>query len=717
MISAWTIGINIIARSNAGGVFGKMGGQATAAESKVSKLQNGISRMPGVARAASLAFDGLAIGAAASLAIGIKGAANLQDAMIQVQLATKMSNREMERMVPLAMKMSMATAQSLPQSMEILRTMAMSGINKPNELRDIAMPIARFADTQYLGKNHVEFNDSAALAAKVAHMMGARTAKDLTPILDQLYRMSNDMPDSLKLAANQLKQFAPFFKAAKVPTQTILNLQATADRMGMGGGYGGTGLAQLLNVIQDAPSKKSFVAQRQLGLLDSAGGSRFIDRKTNKFDPLSLFEFINSKRHDAKFERDFTSMLNRAMSSQSARRVMKLFSSDAGLAQYRSVVAQQHGMANVEQAQVKLMSSLNSQTKLLTSNFNSLATIIGMPFIEPLTRLVSNTANLIGNLATYFQQHPAAGGVASAAVGVASVYGAYKLFRMIGGIGAFVHFAAHHAKDAANVGGGVYMRMGHGAEAARNARLGVVAGDAVGNGFFSGIMRFASPLTKVIGTLASKFMGPLGIVSSVLLFGDAVKLLQNHSFDIGKALGKATAWIVSTGGPSLSKAITDAFVNAIANLIPAIGKALVGITDRISDIVVESPGKLIDAAVRGVKGFNTGRYGIDPHRVGSAPLGPRLPMAPRIGPLPHGGVPNPGFGLHLPAPVVNHFHFHAAAGTNDATSRRQAMVHGREVAKQVANVMGQVGRTATRAAGQTIASARMSSFETTSSYS
>ena len=74
----------------------------------------------------------------------------------------------------------------------------------------------------------------------------------------------------------------------------------------------------------------------------------------------------------------------------------------------------------------------------------------------------------------------------------------------------------------------------------------------------------------------------------------------------------------------------------------------------------------------------------------------------------------PGHGQQ--AMIINH-HFHAGAGTSDATNRLHAIAQGREVAKQVAAVMSQYGRTATRAAGQTIASARMSSFETTSSYS
>jgi len=762
MFSAWNVGINLRTVSNFSLVAANISRQAAMTERSVGGLRTKISgvgasatearsRISGLARTASVAdrsFTAFGLVAGASLAIGIKGAADLQSAMIQTALASKLGSVEMEKFHTTAMRMSDSTAQSVTQSMELLRTLATSGINKPAELQALAMPIARFADTQFLGKNHVAFNDSAAMSAKIAHMLGARTAAELTPVLDQLYRMSNDMPDSIALAANQLKQFAPFFKAAHVDNQTILNLQATADRMGMGGGYGGTGLGSMLKVLQTAPSKASFRAQQKLGMIDAQGGSQFIDRKSGQFDPLRMFEYINKKRQDATYQRDFTSLVNAAFSTANARRVVSSFSSDSGLEQYRGVVGQQSGMANVQQAQERLMDSLNGQTQRLTTNFQTLATELARPWLKNLTDLMRRGADTLSTAGSWAKDHPNASKIIAGGLAAATVYAAARIAAMTGNfVGAFVSIGKHGA----HVGAGVGHAIGHGARGAATVAEGAAVASRVG--FVARALPMALemamlvPLGRVIGKTAKaaftfrgfrgipgvralesvlshlggafKFLGfggkllvkmlpflagglaklglrAIPVIGNILLLIDVLKFLGTHSKDIGKGIGIAAHWIVAHGVPIM----IDAFKSLIFGIWQFVKDSIGGIFMGGKGGIVGVLENLRSGIIQGFgKEDNDARWN-EQHRIEAD----RKKMAPPM--TRNNANTNP---LNV-APVIN-FHYHAPTTGDQASHERALLNTQRKLADSMGEAFAKTLRTSGRAAGQSPAMSGASGFE------
>ena len=676
MLSAWTIGINLIARSNAGRVFGMMGAEAQAANKQVHVLQkginsttNGISKIPGAAKAARYALDGLAIGAAVTMAIGIKGAANLQDAYAQTGVAMgRTSEWVKENFQDTAMAMSQSTAQSVTQSMSLLRVMATSGINDPAQMKALAMPIAQFADTQYLGKNHVAFDESAALAVKIAHQFGARTAKELKPILNSLFKISQDMPDSLKTAGTQLKYYAAKYTERGVSANEVLMLQATLDRLGYGGGKSGTGMYQIYRNLL-SPNKKQSIAQDQLKLsgkdIISGDGTFHVENLLNKLN--AQYEAARISR-DPNAVKSYDQKLNLAFTSNAAL-IAGVLASHTGRAQYKNVGQTMNRVEDLQKAQVQLMGTLNNKTKLLATNFQSLATMLGQPFIVSLTGLVSKTANLIGDLASYFNQHPRQAQVAG---GGALALGAYGLWRIAALARLALHTFSHHLGVSVMEGGHEFQKDAQKFEASmiKALRNGIVnIGQNASTTLWS---KFVLPVLTQVNKL-----GPIGstITSWVLRIGSSMGTLGGFLGTLGSILGKLA------GAP-------------LTALMMVLNPGTISDQHSKDGGIGETPADL--ARVRGIDAQRRASYLRQHSPTASAPR--------------H----QPGHGQQ--AMIINH-HFHAGAGTSDATNRLHAIAQGREVAKQVAAVMSQYGRTATRAAGQTIASARMSSFETTSSYS
>ncbi len=404
--------------------------------------------------------------ALATTAVGVRGASTQQDAETQTGIAMGRSNQFIAQTLrPIALRMSQVTAQSITDSTDLLRVMATSGLNDPKEMAALAIPIAKFADTQFLkpGSQSVPFSDSAKLAVGLAHQLGARTAKQLNPILDTLFRISNDMPDSLKTAATQLKYYAPQFRNAGVSSSEILQLQATAGRMGLSGGRSGTGFRALLSSMQRPSNGPMEAAQRDVGILDTKGRNRFINERTGAFDVEGMFGFLNRQSDQARRQgrsADFNKNLQ-GISTSGAGSVLALFTSDAGRQQREAVRKTLVRVGPMEAAQQRLMGTLSSQTKLLTSNFGTLATTIAQPLIGPLTNFVSALAKGAQAATNFFTAHQTATKFAAGGLALGSAAGIYGLSKMAGKF-LFGHLALHGARESVGLGG--WMRFGrHGA--------------------------------------------------------------------------------------------------------------------------------------------------------------------------------------------------------------------------------------------------------------
>ncbi len=382
-VAAWTISIRLVTNSGNSLAFSRLGNQVGQTTQKVSKLNQTLADLRTVGLGALVAV-GLAAGE--TFTTGVKGAAALQDAMVNTAISTGRlgktfgdTMRNMSSFHTLALKMSMSTAQSVDQSMGLLGIMAASGI-KPQDLPKLAMPIAKYADVQYLGKDHVPFEDSVRLAAKLSHDLQVFDPATMTSVLNHLYKMGASSPDSIARIFTQVRYFASKGMSAGLSRDTILDLGAWLDRMGLGQGRGGSGVNMLIKNLQAPTGNVKMSNLEALGIYDSSGSSRFVNSRTGAVDLMGLISYVQQQGAAWKTAgrgAAFNRHLARGFDTNAAN-VLQTLATPGGIEQLNRLRAQQKNMPSLGPAQAQLMGTLNNQTKLLTSNFHSLATEIGM---------------------------------------------------------------------------------------------------------------------------------------------------------------------------------------------------------------------------------------------------------------------------------------------------------------------------------------------------
>jgi hypothetical protein len=579
------------------------------------------------------AGDVAGLGGLAFMASGIHNAANLEAAGTQAAVAMGLPTDQVMKMFqPVAMQMSVATAQSTTDTMKMIQGITTSGFNNPNELlaNNAALPmaIARYADTQFLGLHHVAFQDSVSQSAALAHQLGTRDPKSMYDMLNTLFKISQDMPDNIKTAQNQVKYYGAQYVQAGVTPSEVLQLQATADRLGLGTGRSGTGFRQILQSLRTPSSDKMFDAQSALGLISGShmvrGASGKLERvtedrfiKNGVFDVEGLFKYLNQKYDEARKKggnalNDFNANLA-GISTAGAAPIVTGFTSDAGRDQRAKVSQTMTRVHSLQDAQTQLINNLNNQTKLLTSNFATLSAVVAGPLIKPLTSIVHGMASGIGNAAVYLSQHHGAQVAATAAGSLLTLAGIGTAFKFLGGASMFGHLALHNAKTAAGIGAGISVPVGRGGAAGlARAGSGLLRGgniiDGVIKGFFAsfkfselrGIGKTAALVGRDFGVLG-RMIGQLGlgrflatggigffadamaklglraipVVGELMLLWDAINFLGHHMKDISYMIGYAAAWIQDKGGPMMANAFYGLVNSGIKALTdPKVGQQM-----------------------------------------------------------------------------------------------------------------------------------------------
>ena len=708
MISAWTIGINIIARSNAGGVFSKMGGQANAANAKVDKLKGGIKGIPAAVNMTKIALDGLAITLAATFAVGIKGAADLQDQLNRLSITLGQTPDAVDKkFMPIAVKYGTTYGTNLVETTK--EEIALSKIFKTQKQINAVRPTAyKFANVMATGSD-MDREEAMKTFGQVSHMLGAYDAKSSAAIGESLSKKVFASPDKLQEMVKQLAYFGEMWSRAGVKPEKIL--QATIfGALTLPGKYGPAYDQLYKNIL--VPTAPMAAGQVALGIRapgtsstgpdvvkDYMRNGRHYHRTTHgktkthagklvdgifdkegHFDPMEFFTILEKKSRGMTPEQSnalFYSAFNvRAVRSAITGANPKALAYNIALGK---AISHEPGL---DEQNRRLMVSLNKQTERLKNNFESMATLLAKPFLKDFTSAMTKLADVLGSITRSLQAHPEQ---AKAAGGAMIAGGAWGLWR----IAAFARIAVH----AFTKGMGVslftagHKEMEHFEKSMTKALGNAIAG--IGKNIatvFSS--KFILPLLTQVNKL-----GPIGsnIVGWVLKIGTSIGTLGGFLGTLGSILGKLA-------GAPLTALMMVLNPNTISDKHSKDG----GIGETDADLT----------RVRGIDAKRRASY-LRLHQPTASAPNPQLKHRQQA----MVAVPRPQNGHGQQASIVINHNFHAGKGTSDATNRLQAIAQGREVAKQVAAVMSQYGRTATRAAGQTIASARMSSFETTSSYS
>lgn len=375
----------------------------------------------------------------------VHGAADLQSALVNIQNATVNKNKngtysqttsaQMDQLRDVAFQISGATAQSVTDSAKIMAVMASSGINDPQKLRDIALPMAKFADVQFLGPHHESFEEATKQGIQLAHLYGRYSGAPLKHMLDAVTKVSFMMPDNLSRYVTQAGYYMPAFRRLGVDDDQSIIAGAFMDRMGLGRGKGGTGLQNfIMNQMQALAltkhsQKGKKAALEGLGLLNSDGSSKFY--KNGHFDVFGSLEAIDKAikaRTDGLKGHALDLAKGKAVTDiQSALGItggrIGFLGTKENIDQLHDMIAQFKAMPGVDQAQNRDMDTLNGQMQLFKSNFGSLLTELMWPWMTGLKNMFNFLATQTHNLQEFFHQHHNAG-IAAGVAAIAAVGGA-----------------------------------------------------------------------------------------------------------------------------------------------------------------------------------------------------------------------------------------------------------------------------------------------------
>ncbi|HMD01704.1 MAG TPA: hypothetical protein VKG44_01945, partial [Candidatus Baltobacteraceae bacterium] len=235
MLAAWTIGIAIQAHSNFGLIAAGISRQAGAAGAEINALNARISRMPGVVRAASLAMTGFGLASAATFALGIKGAADMQNATLQAAMSmgrmgdtTAETLDKMKDLRMVAIDMSMMTGQSAADSMGVIARMASAGMS-PEQIKAEYKPIAAFTDILHFNpKDRMAYGEAAALGASLVNDLRLFGEHESAYGLGLVAQLGYKSPHNITQLATQVRRMAPMLENvlpgdAEAKARTITN--------------------------------------------------------------------------------------------------------------------------------------------------------------------------------------------------------------------------------------------------------------------------------------------------------------------------------------------------------------------------------------------------------------------------------------------------------------------------------------------------------------
>lgn len=533
----WVVGVFLRFSSNGSATMTRLGSQTQAANLQLARQQGLIDknafamanyqRKMEALRLTQLRMVTVGAGVATAVGIGVMAtaandAAKLQIAMIGIQNATGANAAQTERLRGIAFDVSAATAQSVIDSANVMKVMATSGINDPNQLAKIAMPAAKFADVQYLSRG-VPFEQGAKQAIQAAHLFQQYGGPGLAHMFDQLTKLSFMMPDDLNRYITQAGYYMPVFRRLGVSDDQALVAGAFMDRMGLGRGKGGTGLQnfvlqqmQALAITEHVQAGRRGALDR-LGLLNADGSSKYYNVNRAKygddkahFDVFGSLNAINdavqrrtkglSGQSLAKAQGEAIIDIQKALNVQGGR--IGFLGTPEAINQLNSMLKQLPKLPGTDKAQGNYMNSLAGQFKLAMTNFQSLMTELGWPWLTDLTKFFHGLGEVFHGAQKWLHENREMG-------------------KAIGAI-----FAGLTAISAAVFVGGSFSLIAAGMEA-----LGVALPT------FGGLLAaLASPALVAVAAIAAAY------------------LVFNRSTDIAWLFGRMARFMHDKGWPGLEKA-------------------------------------------------------------------------------------------------------------------------------------------------------------------
>lgn len=404
----------------------------------VNLLQKSIKN---VAAGAATMSAGIAI--AAPFISAIDKAASLQREMIGIQLATRGTTSEMDRMRATIEQVAGITTFSSIDVAHMSKTIATGTGLSAAQVTSVLPQYAKFADAQYLMKG-TPAEKSVADAIRLAHTAGYYSAGALSSYLDLLTKASLIVPGDLGEVGHALKYSQGLAKnALGVGDNQMVLMTALLNRLGFAGSRGGTNL--IAAMVRSIPgvfgsgllSGRSGEALAAMGMVDTKGHS--LAMSGGSFDTTKWVGLLGQYVHrefashpEAIAREDILKNFQYAFGVQGGR-VASLMSTPQALEQLRQIgITFANLPSNALVQGTFAQQSVWQQYQNAKTNFSSAMTELGWSLLPMATKALDALNGSLGRATEFIRNHQEAFEVFSKSMlavgGALAVGGGIKVF-------------------------------------------------------------------------------------------------------------------------------------------------------------------------------------------------------------------------------------------------------------------------------------------------
>lgn len=353
---------------------------------------------------------------AAPFIFAIDKAAELQKQMIAIQLATRGTTGEMDRMRG---AIEGIAAQTIFSNIDVAKMgkQVATGTGLPASDVTALLPIfGKFADVQTLMKG-TPFEQSTTTLIRAAHLAGHYDAAGLSKYADLLTKASFIVPGGLGEVANALQYSQGVAKnALGVDDEDSVLAVSLLNRLGLKGSRGGTNLiAAMTRTIpgifgSGLLTGKSNEALRAMDMTDAKGHSKvFKDGKFDMFTWMGLMgEYVQKEfasHPEAIARQDIMKNFQHAFGVQGSR-VATLLSTPNAIEQFRLIGDQFQQSGGAESMQKRFADeSVAQQWINAKTNFISAMTELGITLLPTASKALTALNAKLGGMIRWMMAH------------------------------------------------------------------------------------------------------------------------------------------------------------------------------------------------------------------------------------------------------------------------------------------------------------------------
>ncbi|MBY0548722.1 MAG: phage tail tape measure protein [Candidatus Obscuribacterales bacterium] len=314
------VSIHLVDKVSAG--LAQVGLAAAQAQGNVNALQAQFNQINAMWNQGQTIMNaGMAL--AAPLGHAVEKAAELQKLLLQVQVATVASAKEMGGFDDQLAKISHSTIFSMAELAKMSAAMGHAGIRTMPDIRALLPQFAASAEILYQNK-HEDPTTTVDKLAALAHQFGKYTVEEMKPIVETVTKLALKLPGGISSFATMGSYLnAPAYRKLKIDPTEILTLEAAAmQTTGGGGGRGrlsGAAIEAAFSRIipgifgSGLLTGKSAWALNAMGLSDEKGFSTVF--KDGKLSLKELFDKLGAIEKFAESSAGRTELGRRMMDS------------------------------------------------------------------------------------------------------------------------------------------------------------------------------------------------------------------------------------------------------------------------------------------------------------------------------------------------------------------------------------------------------------------